>query len=112
MQRKLVIGNEDALHQALEDSEDSEKLNTSFIERLNLTIRRTTAYLVRRTPAVARLPERLEGALELVRCHYNFSSPHQALRFGRVTRTPAMQAGLASRRLSFRDIFMPKAASP
>ena len=35
--------------------------------------------------------------LELVRCHYNFVRPHRALRFGRETRTPAMQAGLVKR---------------
>ena len=31
--------------------------------------------------------------------------PHSPLRFGKVARTPAMQAGLASKQLSFRDIF-------
>jgi hypothetical protein len=31
------------------DSEDSSKLNTSFVERLNLTIRQGSAYLFRRT---------------------------------------------------------------
>ena len=43
--------------------------------------------------------------LELVRCHYNFVRPHRALRFGRETRTPAMQARLVSRRLALSDIF-------
>ena len=41
-----------------------------------------------------------------LRCHYNFVRPHRALRFGRATRTPAMQAGLATRRLTLRDIFV------
>ena len=36
---------------------------------------------------------------------YNFIRPHRALRFGRETRTPAMQAGLVSQRLALRDIF-------
>ncbi len=44
--------------------------------------------------------------LELLRCYYNFVRPHGALKFGRETRTPAMQAGLATRRLTLRDIFM------
>ena len=38
--RKIVIGERWQIKDALECSEDSEKLNTSFIERLNLTIRR------------------------------------------------------------------------
>jgi len=112
VQRRLVIGTDDALRKALDESEDSAKLNTSFIERLNLTIRGATAYLARRTPAYARLPETLAGALEPVRCHYNFLRPHMALRFGKVTRTPAMQAGLTTKRLRFRDIFMAAAAWP
>jgi hypothetical protein len=47
---KLVIGSEWRLEDALEDSEDSTKLNTAFIERLNLTIRQGSAYLNRRSP--------------------------------------------------------------
>ena len=47
-----------------------------------------------------------EEHLELLRCHYNFVRPHGALKFGREVRTPAMQAGLATRRLTFREIFM------
>ena len=43
---------------------------------------------------------------ELLRCYYNFVRPHGALKFGRETRTPAMQAGLATRRLTLRDIFV------
>ena len=48
----------------------------------------------------------LEAHLELLRCYYNFVRPHGALKFGRETRTPAMQAGLATRRLTLRDIFV------
>jgi hypothetical protein len=94
------------LEEALRHSEDSSKLNTSFIERLNLTIRQGSAYLCRPTICHARWKERLEDHLELLRCHYNFIRPHRALKFGLEVRTPAMQAGLVSRRLSFREIFM------
>ena len=93
------------LEQALRDSEDSLKLNTSFVERLNLTIRQGSAYLCRRTICQARWKERLEDHLELLRCHYNFVRPHRALKFGREVRTPAMQAGLTRRRLTLREIF-------
>ena len=48
----------------------------------------------------------MKSALELLRCYYNFVRPHGALKFGRETRTPAMQAGLATRRLTLRDIFV------
>ena len=81
-------------------------MNTSFIERLNLTIRQSSAYLSRRTLSHARSTERLDEHLELLRCYYNFFRPHGALKFGREIRTPAMQAGLTIRRLTFRDIFL------
>ena len=78
----------------LTHSEDSSTLNTSFIERMNLTIRQGSAYLSRRTLSHARSEDKLEEHLELLRCHYNFVRPHGALKFGREVRTPAMQADL------------------
>ena len=108
VERKAVIGAAWRLEEALRNSEDSSKLNTSFIERLNLTIRKGSAYLFRRTICHARWKERLEDHLELLRCYYNFIRPHRALKFGREVRTPAMQAGLASKPLSFREVFEAK----
>ena len=92
--------------EALNHSEDSSTLNTSFIERLNLTIRQGSAYLARRALSHARLRDKLEQHLELLRCHYNFVRPHRALKFGHETRTPAMQAGLTTRRLTPREVFV------
>jgi transposase-like protein/IS1 family transposase len=105
VEQRTVIGGTWRLQQTLRDSEDSSKLNTSFVERLNLTIRQGSAYLFRRTICQARWKERLEDHLELLRCHYNFVRPHRALKFGREVRTPAQQAGLTTRRLTFREIF-------
>ncbi len=105
VERRAVIGADWRLEKMLADSEDSSKLNTSFIERLNLTIRQGSAYLFRRTICQARWKELLEDHLELLRCYYNFVRPHRALKFGHEVRTPAMQAGLTTRRLTFREIF-------
>jgi IS1 family transposase len=109
---KLVIGSEWRLEDALEESEDSTKLNTAFIERLNLTIRQGSAYLNRRSPCHARKQRTLEDHLELLRRHHNFCRPHSSLRFGVVTRTPAMQAGLTTRKLTFRNIFVAQVVRP
>ena len=106
VERRAVIGAAWRLDQALTHSEDSSTVNTSFIERLNLTIRQSSAYLSRRTLSHARSTDTLEAHLELLRCYYNFVRPHGALKFGRETRTPAMQAGLATRWLTLRDIFV------
>ena len=112
VERRLKIGTAGRLNKALLESEDSETLNTSFIERLNLTIRQGSAYLHRRSTAYARCEDRLREHVELLRCHYNFVRPHRALRFGRETRTPAMQAGLVSQPLTWRDIFTVAGPSP
>jgi IS1 family transposase len=105
VERKRAICSQERLADALLRSEDSEKLNTSFIERLNLTIRGACAYLSRRTLSHARSLEQLVNDVALVQCWYNFLRPHRALRFGEETRTPAMQAGLVSRRLNWREVF-------
>jgi hypothetical protein len=104
VERRAVIG-AGRLKQALRDSEDSLKLNTSFVERLNLTIRQSSSYLGRRTICQARWKQCLDDHLELVRGHYNFVRPHRALKFGREVRTPAWQAGLTKRALTLREIF-------
>lgn len=103
---RLVIGSPDDLDRAMERSEDSRRINTSYVERLNLTIRRSLACLQRRTTALLRSKRRLEEQVSLLQCYYNFVRPHGSLRFGKQKRTPAMQAGLADRRLSLRDIFL------
>ena len=112
VERPLKIGTVSRLNDALLESEDSETLNTSFIERLNLTIRQGSAYLRRRSTSHARCADPLCEHVELLRCYYNFVRPHRALRFGRETRTPAMQAGLVSQPLTWSDIFKAGGLSP
>lgn len=102
---RLLLGTPQQLACAFARSEDSKKPNTAYIERLNLFLRRSCSYLHRRTTGKMRKPARLEDALEILRVYYNFIRPHSSLRFGKVTRTPAMQAGLVHRPLTFREIF-------
>jgi hypothetical protein len=104
VERRALIGI-GRLQEALRDSEDSVKLNTSFVERLNLTIRQGSAYLGRRTICQARWKEHLDNHIELFRCYYNFIRPHTSLKFGREVKTPAMQAGVSNRTLTLREIF-------
>jgi hypothetical protein len=105
VERRAIIGTTRRLEKALDESEDSARANTAYIERLNLTIRQSVAYLRRRSPTHARCERRLHRQLELARCHYNFIRRHTGLRFGRELRTPAMVAGLRDRVCSFRDVF-------
>jgi hypothetical protein len=110
VETKVAHGQDSRVSDALTASEDSTTLNTSFIERLNLTIRQGCAYLGRRSLAHARRPEHLRADLLLLKCHYNFIRGHRGLKFGKALRTPAMQAGLASRKLTFRDVFLSREA--
>jgi len=54
VERRAIIGTTRRLEKALDASEDSARANTAYIERLNLTIRQSVAYLRRRSPTHAR----------------------------------------------------------
>ena len=73
VERRVKIGTASRLNAALLASEDAETLNTSFIERLNLTIRQGSAYLRRRSPCHARgadqLPRARRAPAVLLQCH-------------------------------------------
>jgi len=71
VERRIRIGSAWRWEQALRGSEDSSQLNTSFVERLNLTIRQGSAYLCRRTICQARWKQRLEDHFNLLRCQAN-----------------------------------------
>jgi transposase-like protein len=80
-------------------------LNTAFIERLNATFRARLAPLVRRTRALARLPETLTHSMHLVGASYNFCTLHTSLMTEeRVRQTPAMAAGITDHRWSMTEL--------
>ena len=68
VERRYVSCTKAEMESALERSEDSTTLNTSFIERLNLVIRQGSAYLTRRAATHARSVKHLTAHLELLRC--------------------------------------------
>jgi len=124
--RKLVrvsqvmrLGTEDALKVALHGLGFSGRLNTSFIERVNLTIRHGIAALARRTWATAQQSPHLLAHLEWWRAYYHFVRPHTSLRVALVQprerggkllaqryrqRTPAMAAGRTNRRWTGQEV--------
>ncbi len=105
VERRMIFGTKSKMEQLLFESDDSSTINTSFIERLNLSIRQGCAYLGRRTACHSRRKDLLADNLALQMCYYNFVRPHSALKFGDETRTPAIQAGLVKKQRSFREIF-------
>jgi IS1 family transposase len=126
--RKLVrvsqvmrLGTQDALTAALQGVGFTGRLNTAFIERLNLTVRHGVAALARRTWATAQQSPHLLAHLEWWRAYYHFVRPHQSLqmvlvqpreRGGRLLaqryrqRTPAMAAGRTTRRWTAREMLV------
>jgi len=111
LERRAVIGT-GRLRQALQDSEDSVRLNTSVVERLNLTIRQGSAYLgrrmlisgpvagtSRRSPRIASLPLQFRQA-----------SSGLEIRAGSQDTSPA--GGVDQRALTLREIFSSKMFLP
>ncbi len=109
----MRLGTEAALRVALQQLGFSGRLNTAFIERVNLTVRHGVAALARRTWATAQQSPHLLAHLEWWRAYYHFVRPHASLRVSLVQprerggklvaqryrqRTPAMAAGRTNRR--------------
>lgn len=67
-----------------------QKICTSHIERLNLSLRMSLRRLTRLTNAFSKKWENLKAAYALFFAYYNFCRVHQTLRI-----TPAMESGLA-----------------
>lgn len=76
-----------------------EDISTSHIERQNLSMRMGMRRLTRLTNAYSKKWENLKAALCLYFWHYNFARVHESLRV-----TPAMEAGLTRRILTWSDL--------
>ena len=68
---------------------DDDKINTSFVERGNLTLRMQQRRFTRLTNAFSKKTDNLRAAVGLHFAHYNFCRVHMTLRV-----TPAMEAGI------------------
>jgi hypothetical protein len=115
----MRLGTEADLEAALLGLGHSGRLNTAFIERVNLTVRHARAALARRTWATAQQAPYLLAHLEWWRAYYHFVRPHAALRMALVPpqtrggnrlaqryrqRTPAMAAGRTTRCWTAREV--------
>jgi len=117
----MRLGTQADLTGALQSMGFSGRLNTAFIERVNLTVRHGVAALARRTWATAQQSPQLLATLEWWRAYYHFVRPHEALRVAFVQprerggkrlaqryrqRTPAMAAGRTNRRWTTREVLL------
>lgn len=87
-EKKAKIGNPDPDH-----------ISTSYIERQNLTMRMSMRRFTRLTNGFSKKIENHMHAVALYFMYYNFSRVHQTLKA-----TPAMAAGIETRKWEIRDI--------
>ncbi len=115
----MRLGTQADLTLALQGMGFSGRLNTAFIERVNLTVRHGVAALARRTWATSQQAPQLLAHLEWWRAYYHFVRPHAALRMALAQprerggkrlaqryrrRTPAMAASRTNRRWKAREV--------
>src|SRR5438876_3505053 len=105
-----------AIH-LLRRSAGGQVLNTSYIERLNGTVRERLATLTRKCRHAAQRLQALEAGMYLIGSVYNFCCPHQELgkrlsqeALGRTKSTPAMASGVADHVWSISELLRYKVA--
>jgi len=119
VERRMLWGEEKSYRERLKAAGLSGGINTSFVERMNLTIRQCVSKLTRRTWGPAQYSPELMEHLEWWRSYYHFVRYHesqevelkkpiqrkvkqQPKRYRR--RTPAMVAGLTHRRWTVKEL--------
>jgi hypothetical protein len=99
-------------------SKGGKKVNTSFIERFNGTIRERFAPLTRKCRYAAAKMETVHTGIYLIGSIYNFCSPHDELSKLKIkgrrgfSCTPAMASGLTDHVWSVRELLTYKVAPP
>jgi len=119
VEHRLLWGNAEEYRSRLKANGLSGNINTSFVERANLTIRQSVSKLTRRTWGPAQYTTELEDHLYWWLAYYHFARAHESLEikmeepiqrkgnqrprlYKKVT--PAMAAGLTSRRWSVKEL--------
>jgi IS1 family transposase len=93
----IVFGQEEAIEQRLKQSPVSHTINTSFVERDNLTLRQSNRRLTRKTNGFSKEISGLEKQLWVSLAYYHFVLPHQSLRISFETPIPTRGSGSEKR---------------
>lgn len=116
---RIVYGRKEEILALLESV--GQKINTSFVERINLTLRHLVSRLHRKTLCFSKKREYLVYHLHLALTYYHFTRYHASLRVKLPEplptrgsgspkkwqqRTPAMAAGLTDHQWSLRELLM------
>lgn len=90
---KVVFGDSRCLDACLQESSTSQAINTSFVERENLTLRQHNRRLTRKTNGFSKDLCWLEKQLWLCLAYYHLVLPHQSLRRELPMREPTRGTG-------------------
>jgi IS1 family transposase len=109
VERNVIFGDPKLIDQIIEASDVSKSINTSFIERSNLTFRNHCRKLTRKTLCFAKEKQALEAQVNISTTYYNFSKPHRSLTLKdtggkQIKRTPAMAANIIDRVWPIKEI--------
>jgi large-conductance mechanosensitive channel len=109
---RVVFGTAKAVAAKLDQSPVSTAINTSFVERNNLTMRHQNRRLVRKTIAFSKKQESLVQQLHLSFAYYHFVKSHLSLRQKMKRkkqkyqeRTPLMAAGITDHSWTMTELF-------
>jgi IS1 family transposase len=95
--RKVVFGDQASVNERVATSSVSATINTSFVERENLTLRQHTRRLTRDTSGFSKDSGWLETQLWLVMAYYHLVLPHASLASAASAPEPTRGSGSARR---------------
>lgn len=93
VKNKIIFGDEDKLNEKLAESPVSCTINTSFIERENLTQRQNNRRLTRRSNGFSKKLSWFEKQLWLSLAYYHLVLPHISLRQKLLNSEPTLGTG-------------------
>jgi IS1 family transposase len=119
VERQILCGEKDTFRTRLKEVGLTGQINTSFVERINLTLRGCISKLTRRTWGLAQFIPELVEHIEWWRVYYHFVRYHESLKVALAVpirrkgkqqpqkyqpKTPAMAAGLTGRRWTVMEV--------
>jgi transposase InsO family protein len=119
VERRILCGEKGTYTERLKSAGLSGRINTSFVERINLSIRQCVSKLTRLTWGPAHFTPELLEHLEWWRAYYHFIRYHESLAVALIRpksrkgkqqsiryrhRTPMMAAGLTYRRWTIKEL--------
>lgn len=115
IEKNVIFGTDTQVKETLVQSPVSNSVNTTFIERNNLTLRQQNGRLQRKTLQFSKEKELLYHQMHLFLGYYHFIRPHGGLRQENKTgdkkqlkKTPMMAAGVTDHAWTYREFFLLK----